>query len=231
MEGYYPNELDKRWMRARPAYRGFSHDGILSINVDDYFDADVRIMFLLKEAPLGVYGRIKDGGMLIRGISVGSDARGNSGVFWKLLGMWTCVIDILQLGEEPDIEEFYRDHNDGGYGLFNAAYVNIKKGNGCAYSNWGDLKAYARRDRDFLNEQIDMLDPDVIVCCGTYQIYAGIVCDGDIPSGSQSEPVWDDVNERIVIDWHHPAIRGNADSDFWRFKEYCEQRSDLFEDI
>jgi len=224
-------ELDDRWMRARRNYRAFSHDGVLSSDPSDYLDASVRVLFLLKEAPEGAYAEDDDGGMMIRGIDVDSASKGSCKAFWKRIGMWTYVIDHLNNGEDPDIGEFYDSHNDDGYSLSNVAYVNIKKGNGRPSSNWADLKRYARRDRDFLNEQVDLLDPDVIVCCHTYRLYAENVCDGDIPYGGQMSPVYDEVNDRIVLDWYHPAERSSDNADFWEFKKLCEQERGWFENI
>lgn len=229
---YDPGELDNRWMSERPNYKAFSHDGVLSSNPDDYFEADVRIMFLLKEAPAGLYASTSkiDAGM-IRGIDATSKSKGNSPNFWKLLGMWTYVIDAVSCGVEPDLSDFYGFHNKGGYPLSNVAYVNLKKGNGRSYSTWSDLKRYAGNDRDFLNEQIEMLDPDVIVCCGTYRVYAELVCDGEIPPGSQNVPVRNIDNGRIVIDWPHPSRRCSPDSDFFEFKERCKKERGWFLEI
>jgi len=227
---YYPNSLDARWVRARN-YESFSHDGILSSDPDDYFEADVRIMYLLKEAPVGSYPCADDGGLMIRGIDATSRSCGSSGGFWKHIGMWTYVVNTLNHCADPCLSDFFEDHDENGYSLCNAAYVNIKKGDGRPYSSYSDLKRYARRGRSFLNEQIDMLAPDVIVCCGSYRVYAEHVCDGDIPRGSQDSPVWDGVNGRIVIDWHHPAGRGSLREDFRKFTDLCEQEREWFEDI
>lgn len=146
--------------------------------------------------------------------------------------MWTSVIDSLAIGDEPDIDDFYEDHNDGGYSLANVAYVNIKKELGCSSVDYSVLRGFARRDRDYLNEQIDLCDPNVIVCCGTYDIYARYICDGDIPNGSQDEPVWDSVNDRIVIDWCHPSGKFlSPNGNFNEFTEFCQQCASWFQDL
>lgn len=220
------SELDNRWEGDR-YYDSFCHDGIINSDAEEYFDSDVRILFLLKES----YGDFS----WVRGedfTSRGGCYAAKSSKFWKMLGMWTSVIDSLAAGDEPEISTFYDDHNDGGYLLANVAYVNVKKELGSSTSNWADLKRFARRDRDYLNEQIDLCKPNVIVCCGTYQLYASQICDGDIPYGSQSEPVWDSVNNRIVIDWCHPSGKYlSPNGNFAEFVEHCQQCASWFEDL
>lgn len=218
------DELDDRWEEARNYY-DFCHDGILSSDPDgDYFSGECgpRVLYLLKES----YGGFTD----IRGQDYSSRSFSRSH-FWKMLGMWTCVLDSLAEGASPDLADFDDEHNDDGYGLANVSYVNIKKEGGRSSSSWSDIMRYARKDRDFLNEQIDLCDPQVIVCCGTYRVYSGIICDGDIPCGSQSEPVFDAYNERIIIDWHHPSFRGTPNRDFYDFRTFCEKRSEWFTDL
>lgn len=226
--GYAASDLDERWESERN-YNGFCHDGILTEDADDYFDGNgPKIVFLLKEpsrAFADIRGNVRGSGELT------SQSRGRGRTsFWKMLGMWTYVLDMLWDNDDPDIDEFYEEHHSGGYGLVNVALVNLKKepeSHGRAWTSWSELKRFARRDRVFINEQIDLCAPNIIVCCGTYQVYAEIT-DGDIPSGPQEEPVWDDVNNRIVIDWRHPARCWDPNENFWAFVNYCRQRSDLF---
>lgn len=216
------NELDERWEDSRH-FSGFSHDGILSSDAEDYFEGFPRILFLLKEARTCF--------TWIRGGDYTSTSPSERGPFWKRLGMWTYILDTLADGGDPSLDEFYEEHNNGGYGLANVAYINIKKEPGGSFCPWSQLKYAARRDCHFINEQIDLLDPQIIVCGSTYQVYSDLVCDGDIPSGPQCEPVWDDYNGRIVIDWCHPTFRGSDNGNFWKFVHYCQRRGDLFKNL
>lgn len=220
------SELDERW-EANRCYDSFCHDGIINSDSEGYFESDVRILFLLKDSWDDFYW-VRGGDFTSRGGS----CKPKSWKFWRMLGMWTSVIDSLAIGDEPDIDDFYEDHNDGGYSLANVAYVNIKKELGCSSVDYSVLRGFARRDRDYLNEQIDLCDPNVIVCCGTYDIYARYICDGDIPNGSQDEPVWDSVNDRIVIDWCHPSGKFlSPNGNFNEFTEFCQQCASWFQDL
>ena len=113
------NQLDRRWMNCRH-YAGFCHDGVLSPNPEeDYFSGDCgpRILYLLKETGAdftSIRGQMDYHSRL-------PSRRGSP--FWVMLGMWTCVLDSLADGEDPDIDNFYEDHDDDGYGMSNVAYV------------------------------------------------------------------------------------------------------------
>lgn len=213
--GEYEREaeaLDARWMAARPQYADFCHDGALSRDGDGYRAGayGLRILWLLKEAPAGAFGPT----MRVRGLGLTSRSPGSSNLFWTVLGAYAYIINRIAAGAVPDWEDFRRVHETGGYPLDCLAYVNIKKGNGLQVSSWCDLKRYARRDRAFLNEQIEMLRPDVMICGGTYQVYQRCICDGAVPSGAQSQAVYDSLNDRYVIDMPHPAARNTPEALF-----------------
>lgn len=220
--GVYEREaeaLDARWMAARPEYADFCHDGALSRDGDGYLAGayGLRILWLLKEAPAGAYGPT----MRVRGLGLTSRSPGSSNRFWAVLGAYAYIINRIAAGAVPNCEDFRRVHKAGGYPLDCLAYVNIKKGNGLQVSSWCDLKCYARADRAFLNKQIKMLRPDVMICGGTYQVYQRCICDGDIPSGAQSQAVYDSVNDRYVIDMPHPAARKKLEALFHDMAGRC----------
>lgn len=211
--------LEARWMAARPEYADFCHDGALSRDGDGYRAGKygLRILWLLKEAPAGAYGPT----MQVRGLGLTSRSPGSSNRFWAVLGAYAYIINRIAAGKVPDWEDFRRVHAAGGYPLDCLAYVNIKKGNGARQSDWGDLEGYAQDDQDFINEQIEMLRPDVMVCGGTYQVYQRCICNGNIPSGAQSQAVYDSVNDRYVIDMPHPAARKKLETLFHDMAGRC----------
>ena len=52
--------------------------------------------------------------------------------------------------------------------LSQIAIINIKKADGQPTSNKDDLYYNAARDKDFLKQQIELINPDIIICGGTY---------------------------------------------------------------
>src|SRR5437016_4172470 len=51
------------------------------------------------------------------------------------------------------------------------AIVNLKKTAGDNTSQRSQITQYARRDRLFLEEQLSLLNPNVVVCCGRSLVY------------------------------------------------------------
>ena len=50
--------------------------------------------------------------------------------------------------------------------LQSVAVVNLNKRGGYAYCVWDTLNAYVKAYQDYIRRQIDMIHPDLIVCCG-----------------------------------------------------------------
>ena len=44
--------------------------------------------------------------------------------------------------------------------------MNLKKTNGISQSNNDDILKYVDNDKDFIVKEINIIDPDVIICCG-----------------------------------------------------------------
>ena len=152
-------ELKNIWKNLRPEYELFCDDGILSES--DWDKKRTKVMFLLKET-------FKDF-TTIKG-KHGPD--GNSKTFWRKMQMWTFIADKIYSGEDVNHLEAMKAKEKPNYEI---AYVNIKKdvkkGKG-AYqtnSNYEDIKKYAKSDANLLKTQIDLISPDIIICCGTYR--------------------------------------------------------------
>jgi hypothetical protein len=185
--------LKDRWKNARPEYSKFVSDGILSYS--HYKNQNPKILFLLKEsnadfiyiAPLKL-------------TSKGYGPKGNSSLFWRYLRGYEYIINsiynkldynheiVLEKKELPNI---------------NTSYVNIKKQcDNKPTSNNKEIAKFALNDKNFLIEQIDLINPDVIYCAGTFGSYK-ILDDTLAPI---SEKIYKS-NNRIVIDFLHPAHR------------------------
>lgn len=50
--------------------------------------------------------------------------------------------------------------------LQSVAVINLNKRGGYAYCVWDTLNTYVKTYQDFIRRQIDMIQPDLIVCCG-----------------------------------------------------------------
>ena len=188
-------ELKNIWKNLRPEYELFCDDGILSES--DWDKKRTKIIFLLKET-------FKD----FKIIKGKYGPNGNSKTFWRKMQMWTYIADKIYNGEDVSNLEAIEVKEKPNYEI---AYVNIKKDvmkNKGAYqtnSNDEDIKKYAKSDSNLLKTQIDLINPDIIICCGTYKFLKHI-----LPL-NQTNPL--KYNNIWIIDHSHLSNRKGYESD------------------
>jgi len=83
--------------------------------------------------------------------------------------------------------------------------LNERKGT----SNYYKIKNYAIRDKDFLKEEFELINPDIVVCGNTGDYYGDIIYGED-----SSEALINDSKcycykhgNRLVIEFYHPSTR------------------------
>ena len=92
------------------------------------------------------------------------------------------------------------------------ALIEVKKLNeGRSTSDDKEINMYAKIDKDFIKEQIDLINPDIILCCYTGEAYADHLFIEDawekLISISKCN-CYKDFN-RLVIDFYHPSTRSD----------------------
>lgn len=187
--------LLERWKQERSNYKVFCEDGILVES--EWIKAKPKIVFLLKETYEHFYK--------IRGSKKGP--RGTSGTFWRRMSIWTHIVEKQFNGDYFDPSSIGKIKEIPNSRI---AYVNIKKNttkkelNNEAYSNDDDIEYYAKSDKLFLLEQINNLNPDVIICCGTFRYCKHIFDQKEINKISnrlyKTGKTW-------LIDFEHPSQR------------------------
>lgn len=212
-------QLFDEWKSARD-YKLFCNDGILG-KPDIWYQSDLRIMFLLKESNDG----FRD---IIGNVASAADAdKGSAKQFWPNLGWWTYAIKEVFAGNAPTFpskEELLSEKCN--YGKIEpAAYVNVKKNaENQKVSNKCDLEKYARRDREFLKRQIELINPNVVVCCGTDFLYRDIysIYTAEDKNNFTDFELWRIChlhNDRLVIDFYHPACRIGYEKLFYMLRD------------
>ena len=85
------------------------------------------------------------------------------------------------------------------------AIVEVKKLNQeKGKSDMNDIKWFAKEDRTFLKKQIEIIDPHIIICCGTLEAF-DIIYDYEYEIHEELFPnIWN-VNNKLVIDSVHPS--------------------------
>jgi hypothetical protein len=192
-------DLLGRWSREQHHQgRCFIKDGI--IDSDRWRSADIKILFLLKEA-------YHDGGSTwdLRKHVRENDLRGKPAL--RNLVCWSYAIHNIKRGHLPGLPSLPQrksEYHAGLEALRSSAIVNIKKSGGQSSSSAGDIQLYARLDKRCIQRQIKLINPNLVVCGHTWDFVKDwwpkpkpvMLYDG----------VWQ-VGQLVFINFWHPAYR------------------------
>ncbi len=181
------------WKRWADHYRnlGFNaehicRDGIL--NEGEFNSASPRVLFVLKETDDAA-------GLDLR------DHLRNGPVFqmWHTVARW--AVGILE--NFPEYNGINGDQMK--QSLSKVACINLKKLTGGAAANLSVVGAFALRDRHLLREQIkDIIRPNIIVGCGTFEILAWLLELDVDPMEPFAKAVYSKDYSAWVIPSRHP---------------------------
>jgi hypothetical protein len=212
------SDIFDRWQEkygSEPLFR----DGVLS--QEDWDNAHPKILFLLKES----YG---DWFEVNGPIPIKS---GNNKQFFPNIALWKYLVshylNTKVLPPFPSSLELLPEFQNGDGCLKEIAYVNVKKKLGTSISNSKEIQHFALRDKELLAEQMDMLNPDVVICCGTFWSYHPIY-DGNKTIVPISKRIYKH-GSRMIIDFYHPgyyAFRGGQSGLYDKLKELLSYTKD-----
>lgn len=103
------------------------------------------------------------------------------------------------------------------------AVVNIKKSEGKSSSDYGDIMNYAREDRELIRKELELIDPDLIICGATYDycVEEGIFDDlkelGTLKNFKNRKVAC--AGRRVIFDCYHPSASISYDKIESFFKE------------
>ena len=186
-------EFLDEWAKELP---GFIKDGV--VNPQEYFSVKYKILFLLKEVNGGKDWDLRD--YLMEG---GRKQTWDNGSRW--------VEGILNLDRETpwqDIDEVDEEYRKKW--LNKIAAVNVKKVSGGHTSDMKEIYRFARENAERLCRQINMYEPDIVICGGTEGCYFDEIVEYDDPKWEMtSRGIWYVVepSKRIVISYLHPEAR------------------------
>ena len=186
-----------RWQDSCPDVH-IIEDGIVSESA--YSTAKLKILFLLKE--------VNDWGG--EGTLCDFLAAGGMAQTWNNVARWTKGIISLAINAEEDIPWKELDVIDNDYRkeqLRKICAVNIKKTSGGSYSVFDELTDFVDSNKERLRQQLEICDPDIIICCGTAWHYKRLM---------ETDAKWDATSrgipyirerKRLVVDYCHPQAR------------------------
>ena len=169
-----------------------ARDGILN---EDKFDKDQRVLFILKETN----GYSKPLQELLKD--------GPRHQMWFTLSRW--AFGILN----PDRPFHTLSKAEIKEAIQRVAVINIKKIPGKAVAKPSELLDAVERDNNFLLEQIENLNPRIIITCGTFFAVKNII---PIPTTTDEEQkVFSIKSNKLscdIIAWKHPGRKNNRNT-------------------
>ena len=191
----------------------FVKDGIM--NFEHYLDDNnPRILYIAKEA----YTSSSEKGKKMSDLA--DDVKsGVKGLFWSRLAEWTYGI---QNTTKSEIYDFNRiDGNKKDEALKRVAIINLKKSDGKTETNMEELKKYFDNNKykseyiNYLNEQINIIKPKIIVCCGTYKIFQENFKDNISEENyKNNKRIYEfqlKNDKAFLIDYYHPSWQNSSE--------------------
>ena len=168
------------------------------VDEDAYDSAPLRVVWVLKEAV---------------------DERQTTG--WSLPGYFQDVamgrlppsrtarpLGALTWGLVHGADSYATSRDQMGAGLRLLGITNLKKSGGLSYSKWSIIEEAADRSKDLWIEELRLMDPDVVVCGGTFWHVSPRLGLGDprtAPAGSRYGVWREHLRNRVVVESTHPA--------------------------
>ena len=180
------------------------YDGLAS--VENYMQAPVKIVFLLKE--------VNDeggGGWDLRDVM----CEGERTSTWNNVTQWTeGLFDLAKKEKEKNWEHYANITEDRRKDILKyIGAVNLKKIPGSYVADGNAVFSESLKNKDFLLAQLDLYQPDILICGGTFDnLYYHLLENKQpkIETTTRGIQYCIDENNTIIIDYHHPAARAKA---------------------
>ena len=203
--------------KEKQGYEYFISDGVF--NEEELNKQKYRILFVLKEA--NWENATADLCELLL-----SEKSSGYWKTWNNIARWTKA--ILEGGDYPR----YVSKSDKTYWLKKIIAMNLKKVGGDEHAENETIYSFEQNDRVYLKQQIELYNPDIIICCGrgtgkNADILHDVVFEKDEVSDWQ-EPILKynyflaKVNNKEnvpVVSFYHPQMRGGHQLFEKRFEE------------
>jgi len=196
----------------------FVKDGILFY--ESWCKQQIRVLFLLKET----FGNFTDFYAKDNNdrISI-TDGDKNKSPFWWNIARWKLALDKKSQNQDCN----YPKNNELPKYIDDIAIIDIKKIDEDKRRSYPtEIRNYAKKDKIYLRQQIELINPQLIICGGTFDYYQ-IIYDNNV---NQKIEVLAGVkppkknsfvhNNRIVIDFYHPGYKLNKGGTETLFDEF-----------
>ena len=204
------DELFTEWAKkGRHQGQLFNRDGI--VDEKEWNEVNKKILFLNKEAyhKEQIYCETYD-------LAEDLYKNGPWNNIWHRVAEWARAVLLTEKNRIPSYQRLKPE--EANMYLRKIAVMNIKKSDGNPSSKYSDLCDYAKEDSSELMRELEIIDPDIIVCGYTFD-YLNIVL------GSKGESIDKTSNynenyhykwrDKTIIDYYHPSAHMNALQSFY----------------
>lgn len=170
-------------------------DGIVS--EEEYLDSNYKIVYIMKEVNGGSGWNLKD--FLYKG--------GRSQT-WDNVARWTeGLLNINQEYNWSYLEE--NNEKRRKYYLKKIGVINLKKTPGQNTSNYKEISSAAFENRNLIKTQVDLYNPDIIICCGTADDFVNNYFDFKFVNWNMTKRgiKYIKCNNKIIVSFAHPEAR------------------------
>ena len=187
----------------------FSRDGIIDEKIwPSPILNGKRVLYIAREANATGQKFADSGRFFLRDEESARKKR----IFQRIIAMQNII--NARLDGNIKSEYTYSDFNEIKKQI---AFMNINKRGGSSHTNFKNLNNYAKNYKEFIKKEIEIIDPDYIICCGTYwqivdHVYDYFKSNKEWKNRKKSEPDIDmyyelDINGKVVpaINVYHPA--------------------------
>ncbi len=220
----YINEIEnlfEEWKKdSMHDAKSFVTDGV--INPDVFFEQDIRPLFLLKEA----YAKDGIGWDLTKEHNNSFPDEKQKNTTWPNISRWTYGLfnTTAETKEEFSDDEIFEGKRNK-Y-LQKIAAINVRKSSGVSVSDMKALRQYAENDKQRLKKQIELTDPNVIICCYTLSLFKTIF--DKKRTGFMKNKHYDYIelnnHKVLVLDFYHPSCRKRKEELFEMFVDLYSQQ-------
>lgn len=200
------SQLYTDWKDENPGH--FVDGGI--VDEERYEKCETKILYLLKEVNDPI--QEKDWSLVnfIRSQIVTSKFYRSIGI----LGLWNFG---LQQGF-PSYMSIMKDKEKSmAEGLSDIAITNLKKTGGGGSSNMADIMVHAKYTKELWVKEIELINPDIVVCCGTFSVVKEVL---DFQTDvCESGALYGDALGTRFVEFPHPMYRISPKIIYAYFKE------------
>ena len=214
------NDLFDTWEKRHfdAGYKRFIRDGIVN---EEWWSQEQRvpkICFFLKEART----EQEQGYNLVQDLYNYEPWK-----LWQRVAVWTQAIQLAFSGERAYDEDKIR--MKAHEAVKQTAVVNVKNSNGLAESQGDDLWQYVRDDKDLLKKELELINPDIIVCGYTFGMLSEVL-GNELDMDGTIDTMYGFWKDKLVIDYYHPACHYPNRVNYYALLSICRLAKEEWEE-